>query len=151
MPVPISVLFRRSQFDTEDEPMTNPPRKFFYLFAASLLLAGSSSLVCGQATAAGSAEWRRLSPEGDVFNVLMPKDAKLEEGPQVFHRMNLDTRLYLSAPEHGPVLAVASIQGIKANPALYTEVQRTNSYVDAFKNWFFPKVRKDAVVTMTLA
>jgi TonB family protein len=127
--------------------MTTQPRIFFYLFAASLLLAGSSSLVCGQAK--GIEDWQKLRPEDEEFNVLMAKDAKFEEGPEPYHRMTVNTRLYLSAPERGPVLAVASISGIKSNPAQYTEIQRTNSYVDAFKTWFFPKVRKTPV-TMTL-
>ena len=60
--------------------------------------------------------------------------------------MTLNTRLYLSAAERGPVLAVASLSGIKANAAGYNDFLRLNSYVDAFKNWFPKKVRgKDAV------
>jgi TonB family protein len=43
------------------------------------------------------------------------------------------------------------MSGIKANPALYTEMARVNSYVDAFKHWFPKKVRgKDAVGKLTL-
>jgi len=42
--------------------------------------------------------------------------------------------------------------GIKANPALYSEAQRLNSYVDAFKNWFPQKIRgQDAIGKMTVA
>jgi TonB family protein len=48
------------------------------------------------------------------------------------------------------VFAVVSLSGIKSNPALYTEMQRFNSYVDAFKNLFAPKIRKDAVAKLTL-
>jgi TonB family protein len=65
--------------------------------------------------------------------------------------MTLNTHLYLSASEHGPVLAVASLSGIKANGAGYTEFERLNSYVDAFKNWFPKKVRgKDAIAKLTM-
>jgi TonB family protein len=43
------------------------------------------------------------------------------------------------------------MSGIKANPALYSEMERVNSYVDAFKQWFPKKIRgKDAVAKLTL-
>jgi len=42
------------------------------------------------------------------------------------------------------------LSGIKSNPALYTEMQRMNSYVDAFKTLFAPKIRKDAIAKLTL-
>lgn len=65
--------------------------------------------------------------------------------------MILNTRLYLWTKPAGPVFAVSSMSGIKANPALYTELARVNSYVDAFKHWFPKKVRgKDAVAKLTL-
>jgi TonB family protein len=54
--------------------------------------------------------------------------------------MELNSRIYLSKREGGPVFAVVSLSGIKSNPALYTEMQRVNSYVDAFKNLFPPKL-----------
>ena len=45
------------------------------------------------------------------------------------------------------MLAVASFSGIKSNPAQYTEFARFNSYIDAFKDFFPPKVRtKDTVI-----
>ena len=65
--------------------------------------------------------------------------------------MTLNTRLYLWTNPTGPVFAVASLSGIKANPAMYSEMERVNSYVDAFKEWFPKKVRgKDAVAKLTL-
>jgi hypothetical protein len=46
------------------------------------------------------------------------------------------------------VLAIASFSGIKSNPAQYTEFARFNSYIDAFKDFFPPKVRtKDTAIT----
>src|SRR5947207_10607521 len=91
-------------------------------------------------------EWKTLSPEGEEFSVMMPKDTKSEEGQETYHRMTLTTRLYLAQPATGPVVAVASLNGIKANSAMYTEIERLNSYVNAFKNWFPSKVRgKDAI------
>jgi hypothetical protein len=66
--------------------------------------------------------------------------------------MELNTRLYLATSSAGPVLAVASFSGIKSNPAQYTEFARFNSYIDAFKDFFPPKVRtKDtAIAKLTL-
>jgi TonB family protein len=102
-------------------------------------------------TKATTSDWSLLTPEGEDFTILMPKDWAAETGEQNYHKMVLKTRLYLSAAKPGPVLAVASISGIKSNPALYSEFQRLNSYVDAFKNWFPEKVRgKEAVAKLTL-
>jgi len=43
---------------------------------------------------------------------------------------------------------VASFSGIKSNPAEYTEFARFNSYIDAWKDFFPPKVRtKDTALT----
>jgi len=96
-------------------------------------------------------DWQTFSPEGEEFSVSMPKDPKFEDGQSNYHRMTLNTRLYLSQSDKGPVLAVASMSGIKANSAMYTEYQRLNSYVDAFKDWFPAKVRgKDALAKLTL-
>jgi hypothetical protein len=56
----------------------------------------------------------------------------------------------MSSIPKGAVLAVASFSGIKSNPTLYTDFQRFNSYVDAFKTWFPAKIRpKEALVKMT--
>jgi TonB family protein len=95
-------------------------------------------------------EWETLKPEGEEFAILMPKNSTSETSKEPYHKMTLNTRLYLWANPAGPVLAVASISGIRVNPALYTEMERVNSYVDAFKRWFAPKVRKDAVAKLTL-
>ena len=77
-----------------------------------------------------------------MFSVLIPKGSTFEEASKVpFHKMELNTRFYISKAESGPVFAVVSLSGIKSNPAAYTEMQRTNSYVDAFKTLFVPKIR----------
>jgi protein TonB len=95
-------------------------------------------------------DWQTFSPEGEEFSILMPANPKAEEGQELYHRMTLNTRLYLSQQPGGPVFAVASFSGIKANSAMYTELQRLNSYVDAFKNWFPSKVRgKEAIAKLT--
>ena len=95
--------------------------------------------------------WQKFSPEGEVFSVDMPKDPKVEESEEPYHRMTLYTRLYLSANDRGPVFAVASLRGIKVDPRMYSEVQRFNSYDDAFRHWFPQKVRgKSAVAKFTL-
>ena len=63
-----------------------------------------------------------------------------------YHKMELNTRLYLARSTAGPVLAIASFSGIKSSP-MYTEFARFNSYIDAFKDFFPPKVRsKDTVI-----
>jgi TonB family protein len=64
--------------------------------------------------------------------------------------MEINTRIYLSSLPSGAVFSIVSLSGIKSNPALYTEMQRVNSYVDAFKNLFAPKVRKGAIAKLTL-
>ena len=49
------------------------------------------------------------------------------------------------------MLAIASLAGIKSDPAQYTEFARFNSYIDAFKTYFPAKVRsKETLVKMTL-
>lgn len=116
------------------------------LFSSLVILVASQAAVLAQ-----SGEWQTLSPEGEEFSISMPKDPKFEDGQAIYHRMTLNTRLYLSQPANGPVLAVASLSGIKANSTMYTESERLNSYADAFKGWFPEKVAgKDAVVKMTL-
>ncbi len=96
-------------------------------------------------------EWETLRPEGEEFAILMPKSSSAEMSKESYHKMTLNTRLYLWTNPTGPVFAVSSMSGIKANPALYTEMQRVNSYVDAFKHWFPKKVRGNhAVAKLTL-
>jgi Gram-negative bacterial TonB protein C-terminal len=130
------------------------------LFAVVLALTLCSALTYAQKTAgnaasasspaAASLEWETLRPEGETFSVLMPKGSSFEASREPYHKMELSTRTYLSSRPTGPVFAVVSLSGIKSNPAMYTDMQRTNSYVDAFKNLFAPRVRKDAVAKLTL-
>jgi TonB family protein len=95
-------------------------------------------------------DWETLRPEGEEFSVLMPKGSTFETSKEPYHKMELNTRTYLSNGKPGPVFAVVSLSGIKSNPALYTEMQRINSYVDAFKTFLAPKIRKDAIAKLTL-
>ena len=96
-------------------------------------------------------EWETLRPEGEEFAILMPKSSSAETSKEPYHKMTLNTRLYLWTNPTGPVFGVASLSGIKANPAMYSEMERVNSYVDAFKEWFPKKVRgKDAVAKLTM-
>ena len=90
------------------------------------------------------------APEGEEFSVLMPKGSTFETSKEPYHKMELNTRTYLHNTKPGPVFAVVSLSGIKSNPALYTEMQRINSYVDAFKTLFAPKIRKDMLAKLTL-
>lgn len=119
------------------------------LAIASSLILGLLTLASAQSTA-GTSDWETLRPEGEEFSVLMPKGSTFESSKEPYHQMDLNTRTYLSVSQAGPVFAVVSLSGIKSKPALYTEMQRVNSYVDAFKHLFAPKVRKDAVAKLTL-
>ena len=103
----------------------------------------------GQAAPA-TPQWETLRPEGEEFSVLMPKGSTFETSKEPYHKMELSTRTYLHNSKPGPVFAIVSLSGIKSNPALYTEMQRINSYVDAFKTLFAPKIRKDMVAKLTL-
>jgi len=95
-------------------------------------------------------DWATLSPEGEEFSVSMPKDVSTETGKFTYHKMELNTRLYLSSLKGGPVVAIASFSGIKSDPAKYSDFSRFNSYVDAFKDFFPSKVRADTVPKLTL-
>jgi TonB family protein len=94
-------------------------------------------------------DWETLRPEGEAFSVLMPKGSVFETSKEPYHKMELNTRTYISQSP-GAVFGIVSLSGIKSNPALYTEMQRVNSYVDAFKDIFAPKVRKGTVAKLTL-
>src|SRR5215216_5416828 len=96
-------------------------------------------------------EWESLSPENEEFTVLMPKNPTKESTTFPYHKMELNARLYMATSSAGPVLAIASLSGIKSDPAQYTEFARFNSYVDAFKTFFPAKVRsKETLVKLTL-
>src|SRR2546425_10734 len=115
------------------------------------IVIGSQPDALAQAAGNTNADWETLRPDGAEFAVVMPKDPKIESSKEPYHKMELNTNLYLSATEHGPVFAVVSLSGIKSNPAMYSEFERLNSYVDAFKHWFPAKVRgKGAVAKLTL-
>jgi TonB family protein len=110
------------------------------------ILITSSIAAYGQA----APDWETLRPEGEEFSVLMPKGSTSETSKEPYHKMELNTRTYISRLPSGAVFAIVSLSGIKSNPALYTEMQRINSYVDAFKDLFATKVRKGAVAKLTL-
>lgn len=115
------------------------------LFTAGLLSAVSAQSL------ANRSEWETLRPEGEEFTVSIPKGSTFDSGKQPYHKMELNTRMYISNTKGGPVFAVVSLSGIKSNPAAYTEMQRFNSYVDAFKNLFSAKVRgPSATAKLTL-
>lgn len=116
---------------------------------ATVLLVLISTSFSAQ-TNAGWSEWETLSPDAEEFTVIMPKNPSTETAKFPYHKMELSARLYMSSLPKGPVLAVASFSGIKSNPAMYSDFQRFNSYIDAFKTWFPSKVRaKEAPVKLT--
>ena len=113
----------------------------------TLLLAASPIFAQAPKNAGAWTEWEEITPEGEEFTITMPKNPTSESAKFPYHKMELNTRLYLAKSAAGPVLAVASFSGIKSNPAQYTEFARFNSYIDAFKDFFPPKVRtKDTVI-----
>jgi TonB family protein len=107
------------------------------------------SVARGQ-SAALEPDWETLRPDGEQFSVLMPKGSTFETSKEPYHKMELNTRTYMFKDKAGAVFGIVSLSGIKSNPALYTEMQRLNSYVDAFKIFFAPKVRKDGIAKLTL-
>src|SRR5215207_9061522 len=118
-----------------------------HLVLASLLVIAFALAAHAQKSAEAWAEWETLSPENEEFTVLMPKNPTTESTTFPYHKMELNARLYMATSTAGPVLAIASLSGIKSNPAQYTEFARFNSYIDAFKDFFPPKVRtKDTVI-----
>ena len=118
---------------------------------AILLLAAFAVAAEAQKPAGAWAEWETLSPENEEFTVLMPKNPTTESTTFPYHKMELNARLYMATSSGGPVLAITSLSGIKSDPAQYTEFARFNSYIDAFKTFFPPKVRsKETLVKMTL-
>ncbi|HEY3025531.1 MAG TPA: TonB family protein [Pyrinomonadaceae bacterium] len=117
------------------------------------LLPGFTLLVAGlpAALAQSAPDWETLKP-AEEFTVLMPAGSTNEAAEYSYHQRILKTHLFLSTSKSGPVMAVATMIGIKSNPALYSEAQRLNSYVDAFRTWFPQKIRgKDAIGKLTLA
>ena len=93
------------------------------------------------------ANWQELRPEGEEFSILMPKNPLVETGKMPYHKMELNTRLYLSHNPAASTFAVVSLSGIKSNPAMYSDLERLNSYVDAFKKLLFPKIAPKETVT----
>jgi len=117
--------------------MLSPKLNWSFVIVILALISTSSRAQ----TNAGWSEWETLKPEAEEFTVLMPKNPSTETAKFPYHKMELSARLYISSLSSGPVLAVASFSGIKSNPAQYSDFQRFNSYVDAFKTWFPSKVR----------
>lgn len=116
-----------------------------------LITAALASCVLAQSSVNHS-DWETLRPEKELFSVLIPKGSTYEEASKVpYHKLELNTRFYVSRVVDGPVYAVVSLSGIKSNPAAYTELQRVNSYVDAFKKLFVPKIQtKPGLAQLTL-
>jgi hypothetical protein len=122
-----------------------------HLVLASILLAAFAVAAHAQKPAEAWAEWESLSPQNEEFTVLMPKNPTTESTTFPYHKMELNARLYMATSSAGPVLAIASLSGIKSDPAQYTEFARFNSYIDAFKTYFPAKVRsKETLMKMIL-
>ncbi len=122
-----------------------------HLALTSILLAAFAVAAHAQKPADAWAEWETLSPENEEFTVLMPKNPTTESTTFPYHKMELNARLYMVTSSAGPVLAIASLSGIKSDPAQYTEFARFNSYIDAFKAFFPSKVRsKETLMKMIL-
>src|ERR1051325_8376950 len=125
-------------------------RRLHFVLAV-LLLAAFALAAEAQKPAEVWAEWETISPENEEFTVLMPKNRTTESTTFQYHKMEMKARLYMSTSSSGPVLAIASLSGIKSDPAQYTEFARFNSYIDAFKSYFPAKVRsKETLMKMIL-
>ena len=122
-----------------------------HLALSILLLSAFAFSAQAQKPAGVWTEWETFSPENEEFTVQMPKNRTAESTTFPYHKMELNARLYLATSSAGPVLAIASLSGIKSDPAQYTEFARFNSYIDAFKNFFPAKVRsKETPTKLTL-
>jgi hypothetical protein len=122
-----------------------------HLALTILLLSAFAFSAQAQKPADAWAEWESFSPENEEFTVLMPKNRTADSTTFPYHKMELKARLYLATSSAGPVLAIASLSGIKHDPAQYSEFARFNSYVDAFKKFFPEKVRsKETPSRLTL-
>ena len=96
-------------------------------------------------------DWETLRPDGEDFSVQMPKGSAAQSGKEPYHKFELNVSTYISQIPNGPTFAVVALSGIKSNPQMYSEMERLNSYVDAFKNLFPAKVRgKGATAKLTL-
>jgi TonB family protein len=101
-----------------------------------------------QKTAGDWNDWETISPEGEEFTVSMPKNPTTEATKFPYHKMELNARSYLATQTGGPVFAIVSLSGIKSAPGSGVDFARFNSYVDAFKDYFPPKVRtRDTALT----
>lgn len=105
-----------------------------------------------QKSAADWAEWETITPDGEEFTVTMPKNPTTEATTFPYHKMELKARLYLAKSPAGVTLAITSLSGIKSDPSSYSDFARFNSYIDAFKDFFPPKVRtkETALTKLTL-
>jgi TonB family protein len=122
----------------------------FKVFSLVLLMLAPASFLSAQSSVK-TVEWEVLRPDGEDFSVQMPKGSTAQSGKEPYHKFELNTNTYISEIKNGPVFAVVSLSGIKSNPAMYTETERLNSYVDAFKNLFPPRLRgKGANARLTL-
>ncbi len=121
-------------------------------FALAIFLLSALPLSAQVQKPAGAwAEWETLTPEAEEFTVLMPKNPTTETTKFPYHKMELSARTYLATSSAGPVIGIVSLSGIKSDPAQYTEFARFNSYVDAFKSFFPPKIRsKETLPKMVL-
>jgi len=87
-----------------------------HLALGILLLAALPLAAQAQKNADPFNEWETISPEGEEFTVSMPKNPTTESTTFPYHKMELSARLYLAKSNAGPVLAIASLSGIKSNP-----------------------------------
>ncbi|HKO60638.1 MAG TPA: TonB family protein [Pyrinomonadaceae bacterium] len=117
---------------------------FVVSLSAAIFSDVSAQAIAPESSSSPTANWETLRPENEEFAVLMPKGFSTETAKEPYHKMEINSRTYLSQAPNGPVVAVVSLSGIKSNPAMYTETQRVNSYVDAFKKLFTPKLKKTA-------
>ena len=104
------------------------------LFAITLIIAG----LTGVGSAQIPAGWETLRAD-EEFTVLMPIGSIKEDAEYLYHQRTLKTHLFLSNPKTGPVLAVATMTGIKANPAfLANEPVQRDQTLSAYNYKFSP-------------
>jgi len=116
----------------------------------ALVVLATCSVLAAQSSVK-TIDWETLRPDGEDFSVQMPKGSTAQSSKEPYHKFELNMSTYVAQVPNGPLFGVVSFSGIKSNPAMYSEMERLNSYVDAFKNLFPPKIRGNgAVAKLTL-
>lgn len=83
----------------------------------------------------GNKDWQKLSPRGEEFSVLLPKDSVTESRRSLYNGASVNRNVFRSQIGSRPFFAVISASGINARHTQPSDADKLDSYVDAFKYW----------------